>query len=56
MKKRRGIRVRVDGALVRFELNRKSGLLVRRGRQPQRVISFQDLYDQANGQPRLTLI
>ena len=55
MKKRRGMWIRVDGAPVRFELNRRRGLIVRRGRQPARVISFPRLYDIAVDQPQLTL-
>jgi len=55
MKKRRGMWIRVDGAPVRFQLDRKRGLLVRRGRQRQHLISFARLYDTAVEQPQLPL-
>lgn len=55
MKKRRGMWIRVDGTRVRFELNRKFGLLVRRHGSRQRVVSFTRLYDSAVEQPQLPL-
>jgi hypothetical protein len=55
MKRYRGIWKRVDGARVRFELSRRKGLMVRRGRLPQRTISFERLYDVAVEQPQLPL-
>lgn len=55
MKKRRGMWVRVDGSRVRFELNRKAGLLVRRHGHKAKVISFPRLYDTAVEQPQLPL-
>lgn len=55
MKHRRGIWIRVDGARVRFELNRKAGLIVRRHGQRPKTISFPRLYDAAVEQPQLSL-
>jgi len=40
MKKRRGIWIRIDGTRVRFELNRRQGLIVRRRGKPATVLSF----------------
>lgn len=45
----------MDGSRVRFELNRKAGLIVRRHGHRQKVISFQRLYDTAVEQPQLPL-
>jgi hypothetical protein len=53
---RRGIRKRIDGAIFRFALSR-SGLSVRRGRsRPERLITFQDLADLAEGQLKMNLL
>lgn len=55
--KRRGIWKRVDGATVRYELDRRLGLRVRPSRRrPERVISFRDLLDLAEGQLKMNLL
>lgn len=55
-RKKRGIRIRLDGSLFRFALDRK-GLHVRRGRRrPERLVSFQSLVDIAEGQTRMNLV
>ncbi len=55
-RKQRGMWKRIDGSKVRFALNRKTGLHVRRGRRRrERIISFQDLLDLAEGQFRLNI-
>jgi len=47
----------VDGNSVRYELDRKRGLKVRRGRRrKERVIGFSDLLDLAEGQLKMNLI
>jgi len=56
MKTRRGIWIRLDGARVRFILNRKKGLIVRRHGHPEKIVSFQSAYDHAVGQPQLPII
>ena len=57
MRKRRGIWKRVGGSKVRYEIDRKHGLKVRRGRRrPERIISFADLLDLAEGQLRMNLL
>jgi hypothetical protein len=57
MTKRRGIWKRIDGTTVRFALDRKNGLSVRRGRRrPARVLSFRDLLDLAEGQIKMNLL
>ena len=56
-RRRRGIWKRVDGNSVRYELDRKRGLKVRRGRRrKERVIGFSDLLDLAEGQLKMNLI
>jgi hypothetical protein len=55
-KRKRGIRIRLDGATVRFEL-RRSGLSVRHGRRrPEKIVGFQDLSDLATGQIKMNLV
>lgn len=55
--RKRGIWKQVDGRRVRFELSRKSGLLVsRRGKRKQRIVSFQELFDLAEGQLKMNLL
>ena len=55
--RRRGIWIRLDGARVRFELDRKHGLSVKRGRRrPEKLVSFRDLADVADGQIKMNLI
>jgi hypothetical protein len=55
-RKKRGIRIRIDGSLFRFFLDRK-GLHVRRGRRrPERLVSFQSLIDVAEGQTKMNLV
>lgn len=55
-KKHRGIIKRLDGNLVRFVLLRADGLHVRRGRRrKERIVSFQDLLDLAEGQLRINI-
>jgi hypothetical protein len=57
LRKRRGIWKQIDGSKVRYELCRKAGLKVRRGRRrPERVISFADLLDLAEGQLKMNLL
>ena len=56
-KRARGIIKRVDGSRVRFALHRTDGLHVRRGRRrKERVVSWQQLLDLAEGQIRMNLI
>jgi hypothetical protein len=56
-KKYRGIIRRIDGSNVRFALNRKDGLHFRRGRRrKERIVSFQNLLDLAEGQIRMNLL
>lgn len=56
-KSKRGMWVRIDGSSVRFQLDRKVGLRVRRGRRrKERVTSFRDLLDLAEGQLRMNLL
>lgn len=55
-RKRRWLWKRIDGAKVGFAVDRRDGLHVRRGRRrPERVVSFQDLLDLAEGQFRMNL-
>jgi hypothetical protein len=57
VRKPRGIIKRVDGSTVRFALHRRDGLHVRRGRRKkERVVSWQQLLDLAEGQIRMNLI
>jgi hypothetical protein len=47
----------VDGSAVRFALDRRDGLHVRRGRRKkERIVSWQQLLDLAEGQIRMNLI
>ncbi|HEY4417589.1 MAG TPA: hypothetical protein VGO57_18000 [Verrucomicrobiae bacterium] len=56
-RKARGIIKRVDGSTVRFALDRRDGLHVRRGRRrKEKLISWQQLLDLAEGQIRMNLI
>lgn len=56
-RKPRGIIKRVDGSAVRFALDRRDGLHVRRGRRrKERVVSWQQLLDLADGQIRMNLL
>jgi hypothetical protein len=53
--KPRGVVRRIDGSVARFALHR-DGLHVRRGRRSkERVVSFADLFDLAEGQFRMNL-
>ncbi|HMP82766.1 MAG TPA: hypothetical protein PKA41_08710 [Verrucomicrobiota bacterium] len=57
--KRRGIWKRIDGSDVRFELDRKNGLRVQRGRKrkrPEHITGFRDLLDLAEGQIKMNLV
>lgn len=55
--KRRAIWKRIDGSNIRFQLNRATGLHVRRGRRrKERIVGFRDLLDLAEGQLRMNLI
>ena len=54
-RKRRGIWIAMDGSRVRFELDRRQGLLVRRHGKRMKRVSFEMLYDVAVGQPQLNL-
>jgi hypothetical protein len=54
---KRGIWKRIDGADFRFQLDRKFGLRVRRGRRrPEKIVSFRDLLDLAEGQLKMNLL
>lgn len=56
-RKPRGIIKRVDGSTVRFALHRTDGLHVRRGRRrKERIVSWQQLLDLAEGQTRMNLV
>lgn len=56
-KKGRGMWTRIDGSKVRFQLDRKVGLRVRRGRRrKERIVTFNDLLDLAEGQMRMNLL
>jgi hypothetical protein len=56
-RKARGIIKRVDGSTIRFALDRRDGLHVRRGRRRrERIVSWQQLLDLAEGQIRMNLI
>lgn len=55
IRKRRCTWIRVDGTRVRFELNRKAGLWVRRHGKRQIAVSFPRLYDTAVKQPQLPM-
>jgi hypothetical protein len=57
MRKYRGIWKLVDGQRVRFELDRKQGLIVqRRGKRQARIVSFAQLNDVALGQLKMNLV
>lgn len=57
MRKYRGIWKLVDGQRVRFELDRKQGLIVmRKGKRQARIVSFSQLNDVAIGQLKMNLI
>lgn len=56
-KRHHGIIKRLDGATVRFALDRRTGLHVRRGRRrKEQIVSFQTLLDLAEGQILMNLI
>jgi hypothetical protein len=56
-KSARGMWLRIDGSRVRFQLDRKAGLRVRRGRRrKERVVSFPELLALAEGQLTMNLV